>query len=497
MPKKKQAAAAGAKKSCKQAAAAGAKKSSEQAAGQSGPNDDRCPVPGCGVPCGDVPAVAYCSKACQAYCRYKQAAAQSDPNEDILAPLLRTCARITGSEQAAAQSGPNDDIFAPLLRTCARITGSEQAAAQSAPNDDRCPVPGCGVPCGDVAAEGLKKCSRCQRVAYCSKGCQTAAWPEHKKECKHHVPGVDTWHSTAPSNSDEAKAVRLNNGQCFDFEEPVIKTSSSGVQLWKGMHDFDGFKFECLEIFGNSEEADCASKLYALWDTCAEQGIKYRKHDVNPMKLGVMELQFKEAARRCVESAIIRISNLPGVHKDQCRNLSAQQIEAIADWHVDLVRDVRQVMDLSSVKREPGAGPMPEAKAFVCSCIEALPKGSRLVFNLWFDYEVACARKKSAEFLEEERFTQFKGPDDVWFWMGAPDALDSDDDEFLVQDQHVHDEFVVEDQHVKEALREFRKAVKRKEGAKPLSDFRLVRGFGKPLLGSTKFLQQRFSFRVV
>ena len=29
----------------------------------------------------------------------------------------------------------------------------------------------------------LKSCSRCRRVEYCSKECQTAAWPEHKKVC--------------------------------------------------------------------------------------------------------------------------------------------------------------------------------------------------------------------------------------------------------------------------------------------------------------------------
>ena len=29
----------------------------------------------------------------------------------------------------------------------------------------------------------LKSCSRCRRVEYCSKECQAAAWPEHKKVC--------------------------------------------------------------------------------------------------------------------------------------------------------------------------------------------------------------------------------------------------------------------------------------------------------------------------
>ena len=30
----------------------------------------------------------------------------------------------------------------------------------------------------------LKSCSKCRLASYCSKECQTAAWPEHKKECR-------------------------------------------------------------------------------------------------------------------------------------------------------------------------------------------------------------------------------------------------------------------------------------------------------------------------
>ncbi len=45
----------------------------------------------------------------------------------------------------------------------------------------------CGAPPGDVAG-GLKKCTQCKCVAYCSKPCQFADWKQrHKEQCKLNV----------------------------------------------------------------------------------------------------------------------------------------------------------------------------------------------------------------------------------------------------------------------------------------------------------------------
>mmetsp|Transcript_1938 Transcript_1938/g.2863 ORF Transcript_1938/g.2863 Transcript_1938/m.2863 type:complete len:100 (+) Transcript_1938:990-1289(+) len=46
------------------------------------------------------------------------------------------------------------------------------------------------APCGhrscqekEKKVKGFRNCSRCKRIAYCSKECQRADWKRHKEEC--------------------------------------------------------------------------------------------------------------------------------------------------------------------------------------------------------------------------------------------------------------------------------------------------------------------------
>ncbi|KAL7628322.1 hypothetical protein AAE478_002522 [Parahypoxylon ruwenzoriense] len=55
-------------------------------------------------------------------------------------------------------------------------------ASEKSPESPRkCGNPKCSKTSDSVA---LQQCSRCRKVAYCSKDCQAASWPGHKKQCR-------------------------------------------------------------------------------------------------------------------------------------------------------------------------------------------------------------------------------------------------------------------------------------------------------------------------
>ena len=48
----------------------------------------------------------------------------------------------------------------------------------------RCSNSSCPLPDGQVECSKLKYCSKCFTACFCSRGCQVAAWPSHKKHCE-------------------------------------------------------------------------------------------------------------------------------------------------------------------------------------------------------------------------------------------------------------------------------------------------------------------------
>ena len=52
----------------------------------------------------------------------------------------------------------------------------------NAPGLRTCALDGCGA--REAHPEHFKRCAACRAVVYCSKECQAADWPAHKKACK-------------------------------------------------------------------------------------------------------------------------------------------------------------------------------------------------------------------------------------------------------------------------------------------------------------------------
>ena len=70
----------------------------------------------------------------------------------------------------------------PAASPSVASTGSQHAAAADTPSSPAaprvCANPGCG------ATRGLRRCSACRTVLYCSEACSRTHWREHKAECR-------------------------------------------------------------------------------------------------------------------------------------------------------------------------------------------------------------------------------------------------------------------------------------------------------------------------
>jgi len=90
-----------------------------------------------------------------------------------------------------------------------------------------CPLSSCKTcgkgECGDGSA--LKKCSRCQSVAYCGGDCQKSDWKSHKPNCKP-VSG----NNNNPNNNAQAETAKIKQ-QLAQFVNEIVKINKPEVEF--------------------------------------------------------------------------------------------------------------------------------------------------------------------------------------------------------------------------------------------------------------------------
>jgi len=85
-----------------------------------------------------------------------------------------------------------------------RAKANAARAAASAPELLRsCALASCGAK--EAHVSHFSKCAACKAVVYCSKDCQLAAWPDHKKACKAARKAADEAKTTAAAAGNAAQ----------------------------------------------------------------------------------------------------------------------------------------------------------------------------------------------------------------------------------------------------------------------------------------------------
>ena len=83
--------------------------------------------------------------------------------------VVRFLARHGADAQATTSSGLTAAMASVQGGAPPELTAYLEAKAH-------CASPAC-------AGQGAKRCGACRKAWYCSRACQTAHWPEHKREC--------------------------------------------------------------------------------------------------------------------------------------------------------------------------------------------------------------------------------------------------------------------------------------------------------------------------
>ena len=218
------------------------------------------------------------------------------------------------SLQTAAQHNGVDghllEWTASTGRWRVKVSTGEELSVRAANLMPKCLHPGCGqrVVATEQAGAGLKKCMKCKKALYCSKGCHVEAWKNgHKRECTGLQEG-EAW--TLGSAAQEAILEAMKTAQASteltDRQEEILEMMSTR---------FDSFKFwdvvrmekEGLAVAGELQTMpEPQARIYRM---LGESFCRMGQH----MKGQALLEQARAGVQRLVLSGMELISSNPGL----------------------------------------------------------------------------------------------------------------------------------------------------------------------------------------
>nr|XP_037271487.1 ubiquitin carboxyl-terminal hydrolase 19-like [Rhipicephalus microplus] len=161
----------------------------------------------------------------------------SPKNLRLLEVYNRRIYKVYGSEESLVGVNPKDQIFAfeVLDRDVARERVVELAVVQRAlmpPLASTCSS--CGKEC--VAEQDkLKRCTRCFRVGYCNRVCQTNHWQQHKSACKFYLelvglPFVVSMPASQATYQNLCRLMEAHSRHSVNVFQPPVESSKRTLE---------------------------------------------------------------------------------------------------------------------------------------------------------------------------------------------------------------------------------------------------------------------------
>ncbi|KAH8030018.1 hypothetical protein HPB51_006450 [Rhipicephalus microplus] len=198
----------------------------------------------------------------------------SPKNLRLLEVYNRRIYKVYGSEESLVGVNPKDQIFAfeVLDRDVARERVVELAVVQRAlmpPLASTCSS--CGKEC--VAEQDkLKRCTRCFRVGYCNRVCQTNHWQQHKSACKFYLelvglPFVVSMPASQATYQNLCRLMEAHSRHSVNVFQPPVESSKRTLEaataactneadsVSQGAGDSSGAMFTVTSV--SSENTEC------------------------------------------------------------------------------------------------------------------------------------------------------------------------------------------------------------------------------------------------